>query len=115
MIFSGARENGAYEVAELLLGSSKMLRQLAMLDVKNPIRDITHLFAGFPSHIEALPQNDTQDLFDSAFWASSTWQTRCSNTWESTRIKGKRSRRLLIPRISPTFTGRIKMQLQRCN
>ena len=73
LIFLGAAENGTYDAAEMLTGSSALLRKLAMLDLRHTSRQVTDIFRGYPGLWELLPKGPEQDLLNPDYWADTAW------------------------------------------
>ncbi|HZP87957.1 MAG TPA: toll/interleukin-1 receptor domain-containing protein [Burkholderiales bacterium] len=54
IVFIGAPEHGTYQAAEMMAGSSALLRMLARLDLRHSSREVAGIFRGFPGLLELL-------------------------------------------------------------
>lgn len=69
VIFVAPHEHGTWMAAEILLGCSKTLDVLGMLDLLHTSEQVHQLFARFPAVVEMLPSSPGADLFDPEWWA----------------------------------------------
>jgi CHAT domain-containing protein len=68
-IMLGTPNGGSYQIPRLILGQEKTLRMLAMLDIKNSVRDLLEVIARFPGVLQLLPMDEEPWNFMEA----STW------------------------------------------
>jgi CHAT domain-containing protein/pimeloyl-ACP methyl ester carboxylesterase len=76
----GTPNRGSHKIARLILGQDKMLRMLAMLDVRNSPQRILEIISRFPGLLQMLPVDDKYwDFLDANTWngfanvSKSTW------------------------------------------
>lgn len=55
LVMLGTPDQGSYSIVSLLLGREKLLRQLALLDLRHKQRELSAIFARFPGLLELLP------------------------------------------------------------
>jgi tetratricopeptide (TPR) repeat protein len=68
LVMLGTPNGGSHSITELLVGRSKTLRQLALLDVHHGVRGLLNVIARFPGVLAMLPEDAREDYFDAAIW-----------------------------------------------
>lgn len=69
-IMLGTPNRGSYQIPRLILGQEKTFRMLAMLDVKNSVRQLLDVIVRFPGVLQLLPigADGALDFLDAAAW-----------------------------------------------
>lgn len=69
-IMLGTPNAGSFAIPRMLLGQDKLIKTLALLDVRNSHQELLDIIYRFPGVLELLPDfgNDNADLFDRETW-----------------------------------------------
>jgi len=69
-IMLGTPNNGSYSIPRMLLGQDKLVKKLALIDLKNSIRELLDIVRKFPGVLELLPDfgSPSLNLFDKSTW-----------------------------------------------
>jgi pimeloyl-ACP methyl ester carboxylesterase len=64
LIMLGTPNNGAHQIARMLLGEEKLLKMLALIDFKHGIAELLQILRAFPGVLDLLPE----EYFNPAAW-----------------------------------------------
>lgn len=70
VVMLGTPNQGSYVIPRLLLGQERLLKQMALVDLKNSEEQLRQLVSHFPGLLELLPasENGAWDFFDRETW-----------------------------------------------
>lgn len=64
LLMLGTPNNGAHQIARMLLGEEKLLKMLALVDVKHSVKELLQILRAYPGVLDLLPE----EYFDVAAW-----------------------------------------------
>ncbi|MDH3524024.1 MAG: CHAT domain-containing protein [Acidobacteriota bacterium] len=68
LVMLGTPTGGTYTIPRLLLARERVLRQLALVDLRHDRLELQRIVAGFGGLLELLPVDGGQDFFDLGLW-----------------------------------------------
>jgi hypothetical protein len=92
LVMLGTPNGGSYAIPRVLLGHDRMVRLLAMVDVKQSLKEILAIVSRYPGLLEMLPADNDGELFDHGWWrnlarrASNGWLVPDGDDLESARV-----------------------------
>lgn len=91
-VMLGTPNRGSYSIPRLILGQEKTFRMLAMLDIRNSVKQLLDVIVRFPGILQLLPMdaNGSLDFLDAATWdkfpnAGGTWVKPLAKDLEQAR------------------------------
>ena len=68
LLMLGTPNGGSYTIPRVVLGRERVLRLLALIDLRHNRREVIELVTRFPGLLELLPVDGGQDFFDLDVW-----------------------------------------------
>ncbi len=68
-VMLGTPNQGSHAISLLLTGNDKLVRMLALVDLRNSIQDIVGIAAHFPGALDMAPVSGERDYFSEQAWA----------------------------------------------
>ncbi len=69
-VMLGTPNSGSHAITELLVGRSRVLKRLALLDLRDSKRALLEIVARYPGLLAMLPKDDERDWFSPATWTA---------------------------------------------
>ncbi|MGD8438899.1 MAG: CHAT domain-containing protein [Holophagae bacterium] len=79
LVMLGTPNGGSFAIPRVLLGHDRMVRMLAMIDVRQSLSEVLAIVARYPGLLEMLPADRDGELFDDAWWRE--LEGRFGNGW----------------------------------
>lgn len=67
-VMLGTPNGGAFSMMRTLLGRDSAIRKLAMVDIRNELRELLAIVAGMPGALQLLPSDDNGRYLSDPFW-----------------------------------------------